>query len=205
MTVEWQVILGRALVSLALTTTAFGVPQALSAPRRAPSERPGAEHKRPEGVRSGKSSHDGMRPPAHRPETKPVAACEILIIQGLDQPGPLPKSLSPLRSQLESRPFTRFRSFRLLGRRSVALVSGERRRASLVGPYVLEAELLAQVTSPSGLDRLRFVLTLDKLNKQQRSPKRVLKSVLVLDRGGTLFLAGPRYERGTLVLGLSCR
>ena len=140
-----------------------------------------------------------------RAASRPVASCEVHIIHGLKQAGPFPKALSHLRSRLASRPFDAFRSFVLLGTRSLALVSGERRRATMVGPYVLEAELLSRVVSPRGPERLRFSLTLERLAQRQRPAKRVLRSVLVLDRGGTLFLAGPRHEHGTLVFGVTCR
>lgn len=147
----------------------------------------------------------GKEPAAPRPRHPPVATCQVHVIHATNQPGPFPKALKHLRSQLESRPFTAFRSFALLGVRSLGLASGERRRAAMVGPYVLEAELLSRVVSAKGPERLRFSLALDRLADRQRPAKRVLSSVLVLDRGGTLFLAGPRHLQGTLVFGVTCR
>lgn len=200
-----RVILGPSWLSLVLLILVWSSPSVRSAPDRAPTTAPGTSSRRPAAKPPGSTSAESQRPDKTGRAARPTATCEVLVIQGLDQAGPFPKALVPLRSRLASRPFSRFRSFQLLGNRSLALVPGERRRAPMVGTYVLEAELLSRVVSAKGPERLRFALTLERLLDRQRPAKRVLRSVLVLDRGGTLFLAGPRHERGTLVFGLTCR
>lgn len=143
--------------------------------------------------------------PARQRQARPVATCQVHVIRGLHTPGQFPKQIRHLRSSLDVRPFSRFLSFELLKTASLQLFSRQQSRVHTVGPYWLEAELLGQVVSSRRVERLRFILSLERRAEGRHAARNMLRSTLVLDRGGTLFLAGPRHGPGTLVFGVTCR
>ncbi|MFH2006890.1 MAG: hypothetical protein ABI333_09930 [bacterium] len=134
-----------------------------------------------------------------------TATCKVHVIQGQHAPGRFPKALQHLRRRLDAQPFKVFRSFALLKVTSLRLSTGQLSSKKLVGPYRLEGQLLSQLLSAKHRRRLRFELALYRRRTRFRAAKRLLKSTLVLDRGGTMFLAGPPHKGGKLILGLTCR
>ncbi len=143
--------------------------------------------------------------PAHRAAPALRAVCEVQIIEGRKQPGAFPRALRRLRSRLAGQPFKRFRSFRLLKKTTLSLATGRRTRRRLVGPYRFEGQLLARVVTARHRSRLQFRLSLYRQRVSMKPGKRLLRTTLELDRGGTLFLAGPRYRAGRLIFALTCR
>ena len=133
------------------------------------------------------------------------ARCTVTMIHGLKTPGGFPNKLKHLRSRLRAHPFNRFLSFAFLGQINMKLRTGRLSSEKLVGPYHLEGQLLSQVRTSRTKKRLRFTLSLHRRRTRYRAAKRMLKTTLVLDRGGTMFLAGPSYKGGKLVLGLTCK
>jgi hypothetical protein len=145
------------------------------------------------------------RPPAHRAPAALQARCRVLIIHGLKTPAPFPRSLKHLRSRLTAKPFKVFRSFQLLRKKTLPLATGRLTRAPLVGPYRVEAQLLSRLHTRAHKSRLQMRLSLFRKRSRHRGAKRLLRTKLVIDQGGTLFLAGPRYKAGRLILALTCK
>ncbi len=133
------------------------------------------------------------------------ASCKIHVINGLNVPGKFPASLRHLKRRLGAQPFKVFLSFKLLRVASMKLATGRIARAKLVGPYRLEGQLLSKVLAAPKKRRLRFELALYRRRTRYKAAKRMLKTTLVLDRGGTFFFVGPPHKGGKLVIGISCK
>ena len=133
------------------------------------------------------------------------ASCTIHVINGLNVPGKFPKRLRHLKRKLSAQPFKVFLSFKLLRVAKMKLTTGSIARTRLAGPYRLEGQLLGQLLTSKRLRRLRFELALYRRRTRMRPAKRMLKSTLVLDRGGTFFFVGPPHKGGKLVIGITCK
>lgn len=143
--------------------------------------------------------------PARRAAAPLQARCKVLVIQGRKTPGAFPANLRHLRSRLAAKPFKVFRSFELLGTKTLPLATGRLTRAALVGPYRVEAQLLSRLRARRRKPRLQLQLSLFRKRTRLEGAKRLLRTKLVIDQGGTLFLAGPRYRAGRLILALTCK
>ncbi len=149
-------------------------------------------------------------PQARARSAKPAAqglsaSCKIHVINGLNVPGKFPPSLRHLKRRLQAQPFKVFLSFKLLRVASMKLATGRIARAKLAGPYRLEGQLISEVLAARHKRRLRFELALYRRRTRYKAAKRMLKTTLVLDRGGTFFFVGPPHKGGKLVIGISCR
>lgn len=133
------------------------------------------------------------------------ASCKIHVINGLNVPGKFPASLRHLKRRLGAQPFKVFLSFQLLRVASMNLASGRIARAKLAGPYRLEGQLISKVLASRHKRRLRFELALYRRRTRFKPAKRMLKTTLVLDRGGTFFFVGPPHRGGKLVIGIRCK
>lgn len=149
-------------------------------------------------------------PQAHARKAKhvsggPSASCKIHVINGLNVPGKFPASLRHLKRRLQAQPFKVFLSFKLLRVASMKLATGRIARAKLAGPYRLEGQLISTIIAARHKRRLRFELALYRRRTRYKAAKRMVKTTLVLDRGGTFFFVGPPYKGGKLVIGITCR
>jgi len=142
---------------------------------------------------------------AKHASTRLSAGCKIHVINGLNVPGRFPASLRHLKRRLQAQPFKVFVSFKLLRVASMKLASGRIARAKLAGPYRLEGQLISQVLASRHKRRLRFELALYRRRTRYKAAKRMLKTTLVLDRGGTFFFVGPPHKGGKLVIGITCQ
>jgi hypothetical protein len=97
-----------------------------------------------------------------------------------------------------------FLSFSFLKLIPLPVVEAQPVKRALDGPYHLELELKEQLLTGRNTRRLRFVLTLEQREARQTRSKQLLRTTLLVDRGGTLFLAGPPHAGGKLVIGLTC-
>ena len=127
-----------------------------------------------------------------------------MIILGQARPAPLPASLARFRGDLAGRPFKRFGSFSLLGKRRITLRRTQRSRRDLVGPYRFEGRLLGRAPRRTGPGQIRFEAYLYR-RRPGRKDRRLLRTRLLATAGTTVLLAGPRYRRGRLIFALSCR
>ena len=80
----------------------------------------------------------------------------------------------------------------------------ERSRRDLVGPYRFEGRLLGRSARRAGRSQIRFEAYLYR-RRPGRKDRRLLRTRLLATAGTTVLLAGPRYQRGRLILALSCR
>jgi hypothetical protein len=134
-----------------------------------------------------------------------TASCKLHVINGLNVPGRFPASLRHLKRRLTAQPFKVFLSFKLLRVATMNLATGRVATAKLAGPYRLEGQLISQVVAGRYQRRLRFELALYRRRTRFRVAKRMLKTTLLLDRGGTFFFVGPPHQGGKLVIGITCR
>jgi hypothetical protein len=144
------------------------------------------------------------RAAAPRESTRLTAACKVYVINGLGTRGPLPKELEHLRKELTAQPFRVFLSFQFLKLLPMTAVEGQSVAKVLDENYQIELLLKEQLLTSRNQRRLRFVLTLNRTSTRERAAKQILRSTLLLDRGSTLFLAGPPHQQGKLVIGLTC-
>jgi hypothetical protein len=76
--------------------------------------------------------------------------------------------------------------------------------AVLVGPYVLHLELLDKIERSGRRDRYRFHLKL-VAKRSKKKPQVFHSGRMLLDEGGTFFIAGPRYKGDTLILAITLK
>lgn len=145
-------------------------------------------------------------PPGSRPRGSKTAVQSkgtVKLILGSQKRAAFPKKLAAWRHQLTRPPFSAFKSFKVLKNLNFTLTAGRPVTALLAGPYVLSVKLINRITTRKGKVRYRFQLKLTA--KRKRRAKLLHSSRMLLDKGGTFFLAGPRYRSGTLILGITLR
>ncbi len=133
------------------------------------------------------------------------AEAEITLILGSQKGGKtFPKALREWQKQLTAPPFSLFKSFRVLKQIKRPLSDRKSLSLVLVGPYLMDLGLLEGVDVKGKPMRYRFNLKL--FSKKGSKKKKLLHSGrMLLDKGGTFFVAGPRHEDGTLILGITLK
>ena len=132
------------------------------------------------------------------------ARAEITLISGRQKgPKKLPKQLAAWRKKLTKPPFSVFKSFSVLKKIAKTLTKQKSLSVVLAGPYVLHLKLIQGVKGSRRRIRYRFHLKL--LSKKGRKSKLLHSGRMLLDKGGTFFIAGPRYKGGTLILGITLK
>jgi len=133
------------------------------------------------------------------------AGAEITLILGSQKgKGGLPKELREWQKQLTAPPFSLFKSFRVVKQIKRPLSNKKDLSLVLVGPYLMDLGLLERVAVKGKPIRYRFDLKL--FSKKGSKKKKLLHSGrMLLDKGGTFFVAGPRHEDGTLILGITLK
>lgn len=137
------------------------------------------------------------------PGLKARASVTIKIILGSQKPGFFPKELERLKRQLTRPPFSAFKSFKMLKTLSFQLVTPRPVTAVLTGPYVLTVSLIKTSRSRKGVIRYHFGLKL--IARREKRDRTLHSSKMILARDGTFFLAGPKHQSGTLILGITFR
>jgi hypothetical protein len=148
-----------------------------------------------------RSAPPGARPRGSKPAVQSKGTVKLIL--GSQKKSAFPKKLAAWRHQLTRPPFSVFKSFKVLKNLNFTLTAGRPVTALLVGPYVLSVKLINRITTRKGKTRYRFQLKLTA--KRKRRAKLLHSSRMLLDKGGTFFLAGPRFKSGTLILGIALR
>lgn len=149
-------------------------------------------------------SHRNADGASDRPAEVRAQARIILIAGSQKAAGKLPKTLRAWRRKLKKPPFSAFKSFRVLKTIRQALSTKKALTAVLAGPYVLHIKLLGKQSRPGKRARYRFFLKLTA-KRRKRKVRVVHSGRMLLDKGGTFFIAGPRFHKETLILGITLR
>jgi hypothetical protein len=129
----------------------------------------------------------------HVPDDGKPLTGEVLVVLASEAGGTIDPSLSRLRA-LKHPPFNAFKSMKILSRQSVSLNPDE--------PVAIELPkkrwLVLTLTSRLADGRAKVQLSINKPNKQDYLP---LLNVII-SAGEPFFVAGQKFEGGTLVVGV---
>lgn len=106
--------------------------------------------------------------------------------------------LEPLRPQLKGQAFQSFSRFSLIKQHELSIAGGASQNFEVPGEHqgVLSYEGRAD---SGGKQRLRLRLEI------QDGAAKLLSTKFVINDGGTVMQAGMKYDKGVLVLGITCR
>ena len=120
--------------------------------------------------------------------------CTVRCIHAHQRPGGIDRRLAFLSKQLKRPPFSAFKSFQLLTARDLTIPQkAAAKEARLPTKKVLRLAFREKLLDGKKI-KLRMLLTI--------KPK--IKTVFTIRDRGTMLLAGTKYKRGTLVVGITC-
>jgi hypothetical protein len=118
---------------------------------------------------------------------------EVLVVLASEKEGPIDPSLSQLRA-LKHPPFAQFKSMKLLSRSPVKLVAQQAVEIDLPNGRKIHLTLLER--QPDG--RAKVLVSINRPHEKDYLP--VLQ--VIASAGEPFFVAGQKYEGGTLVIGV---
>jgi hypothetical protein len=130
--------------------------------------------------------------PSHAQDGGKVLA-EVLVVLASGEDGSVDPSLSHVRA-LKHPPFNEYKTLKLLSRSSLALPKDQAVELPLPNGRTLVLRLVARL--PDG--RAKVQLSISRPNRKDYLP--LLE--VIASTGEPFFVAGQRYEGGTLVLGI---
>jgi hypothetical protein len=119
---------------------------------------------------------------------------EVLVILASEEAGTIDSSLAPIPA-LRRPPFNAFRSMRVLSRSALALSTGKPVTVTLPNNRLLSLKLEARM--PDG--RSKVQVSIKRANEKDYLP--LLE--VIASPGEPFFVAGQKYQNGTLVIGVS--
>ncbi len=133
-------------------------------------------------------------------EAKPAskATCSVRVIHATANGNEFDARLEPLRPQLKGQAFQSFSRFSLIKQHELSIAGGASQNFEVPGEHqgVLSYEGRAD---SGGKQRLRLRLEI------QDGAAKLLSTKFVINDGGTVMQAGMKYDKGVLVLGITCR
>jgi len=117
---------------------------------------------------------------------------QVLVILAKEEPGEVDPKLKQLRA-LQKPPFNGFKSMKVLSTSDVELSNDKAATVSLPNGRTLQIKLLARM--PDGRNKVQ--VSINRPDKQDYLPL-----LTVIASGEPFFVAGQRYEGGTLVIGV---
>lgn len=118
---------------------------------------------------------------------------EVLVLLASTSEGPIDPSLSKLRA-LKHPPFDAFKSMKILSRSGVSLVTDQAVEVALPNGRKVHLTLLQRL--PDG--RAKVQVSINRPNQKDYLP--LLQ--VIASAGEPFFVAGQKYEGGTLVIGV---
>jgi hypothetical protein len=118
---------------------------------------------------------------------------EVLVVLASEKEGPIDPSLSHLRA-LKHAPFAAFKSMKLLSRSPVKLVSEHAVEVDLPNGRKIHLTLLERLQD----GRAKVLVSINRPNEKDYLP--VLQ--VIASAGEPFFVAGQKFEGGTLVIGV---
>jgi len=132
------------------------------------------------------------------PVSAQTAQCAVTEILATNAKKGIDAKLDRYKAKLTKAPFSAWDTFTLLGEQTVAAERGKPAQARLAGG-TLTLLFKDKMAAQAGKARLRFGVDLD--NKQG---KRSVSTVVAIDSGEPLLIAGEPYQGGTYILALGC-
>ena len=132
------------------------------------------------------------------PDAAGKAVCSVRVIHATANGTDFDARLEPLRPQLKGQAFQSFTRFALLKQHELSIGGGASQNFEVPGEHqgVLSYEGRAD---SGGKQRLRLRLEI------QDGAAKLLSTKFVINDGGTVMQAGMKYDKGVLVLGITCR
>ena len=127
-----------------------------------------------------------------------TAQCAVTEIVASNDKKGIDAKLDRYKGKLTKAPFSAWDTFTLLGEQTVSAERGKPAQARLQGG-TLTLLFKDKIAAQAGKARLRFGVELD--NKQGR---RSVSTVVAIDSGEPLLIAGEPYDKGTYILALGC-
>jgi hypothetical protein len=127
------------------------------------------------------------------------ADCAVTEIRASNEKQGVDPGLTPFKAQLSQPPLSSFDTFKLLGQKSMTLELQKPAGSPLqYGAVTLLYKDRLAVSG--GRQRLKIGLDLD-----DHDGHRKMSTVVTLDSGTSILIAGQPYQGGTYVLALSCK
>ena len=117
---------------------------------------------------------------------------QVLVILAKEDQGEIDPKLKPVRA-LQKPPFNGFKSMKVLSTSDVELTADQAATVALPNGRTLQIKLLARM--PDGRNKVQ--VSINRPEKQDYLPL-----LTVIASGEPFFVAGQRYEGGTLVIGV---
>jgi hypothetical protein len=129
-----------------------------------------------------------------------AVSCTIRSIHGLQAKGKIDKRLAFLRKQLSKPPFSAYRTMKLLEAKELKLAQAGRKKVPLPTGKVLKLTFKEKLLGRKDDIRLRMHLSITPPKAKRFLPG----TLFTIADGGTLLVAGDKYKKGTLVVGITC-
>lgn len=134
-----------------------------------------------------------------RAQERDTASCTIRSMYGSKHKGRIDPALKPLRGQLSKPPFASYRTIKLLESKGHKIPHNGTIRTKLPTKKVLMLTFKEKLLVKRQV-RLRMHLSI--------TPPRAVGflpgTLFTIADGGTLLVAGDRYQDGTLIVGVTC-
>lgn len=128
------------------------------------------------------------------------ANCTVRALHGLQTPGGVDKQIVSLKRQLSKPPFSAFKSIKQLSSKKLSVTQGALQKTTLPNGKVLQLSFKEKLLLKQKL-RLRMKLKIVKPGTK----KFIAGTLFTIADGGTLLVAGTKYQNGTLIVGVTCK
>ncbi len=132
-----------------------------------------------------------------RAEAPDVARCAVRVVLALPQEGGVAPELAPLNARLTRPPFLHWKTFRQLSQEEHTLKPGESADYKLPSGRDGKLVYAEHATLAGGRHVVRGSFRVE-------GGKSSARTMFALDEGGSLLIAGHRYDDGILIYALSC-
>ncbi len=132
------------------------------------------------------------------PDATGKALCSVRVIHATANGTDFDARLEPLRPQLKGQAFQSFTRFALLKQHELSIAGGSSQSFEVPGEHQGVLSYEGRVDA-GGKQRLRLRLEI------QDGKAKLLSTKFVINDGGTVMQAGLKYDKGVLVLGITCR
>jgi hypothetical protein len=139
---------------------------------------------------------------AARADEQPLARCSVRIVHALHELDATAPAIDPrltrLRPYLDKPPFTAWKQFKLLDDKQLPLPPRQTDRFDLPNGKVGSLTYVDHLLTDDKRHRLRLRLQIHD------GARTLVNTVFVLDEGGVVVQAGQHFQKGLLILGVSC-
>ena len=146
--------------------------------------------------------------PAHAQESDDSASvrCKVYTIAAREPKAPLPKELQEFKDILSKVPFKAYGSFQLRQSSEIVLNTQKPVKTKLSGNLHMTSRLIERILESRNKVRYRIQMQIQKEEPGKTPRTEVLHNMTIkLAAEKPMFVAGPRENDDTLVIGLICK